>query len=66
MKNHAEDTDKNYAPHLIVIGGTSGVGLALAVHHLQLGWQVSVVGRRMAKIEHINSQYPTIRTYACE
>ncbi|MGO2277572.1 MULTISPECIES: SDR family NAD(P)-dependent oxidoreductase [unclassified Psychrobacter] len=66
MTTHAEDTAKNRAPHIIVIGGTSGVGLALAVHHLQLGWQVSVVGRRMAKIEHINSQYPTIQTYTCE
>ena len=66
MTTHAEDTAQNQAPHIIVIGGTSGVGLALAVHHLQLGWQVSVVGRRMAKIEHLNSQYPTIQTYACE
>jgi len=66
MTTHAEDTAKNHAPHIIIIGGTSGVGLALAVHHLQLGWQVSVVGRRMAKIEHLSSQYPTIQTYACE
>ncbi|MGP9557448.1 SDR family NAD(P)-dependent oxidoreductase [Psychrobacter sp. AOP7-A1-24] len=66
MTTHAEDTTQNHAPHLIVIGGTGGVGLELAVHHLQLGWQVSVVGRRMTKIEHLNSQYPTIQSYVCE
>ena len=66
MKNHAEDTAKTHAPNIIVVGGTSGIGLALAMHHLQLGWQVSVVGSSVAKIERINSQYPTIKTYACD
>ena len=66
MKNHAENTAENHALHIIVIGGTSGIGLALAVHHHQLGWQVSVVGNSIAKIEYINSQYPTIKTYACD
>lgn len=66
MKTHAEDTAKTHAPNIIVVGGTSGIGLALAVHHLQLGWQVSVVGSSVAKIECINSQYPTIKTYACD
>ena len=66
MKTHAEDTAESHAPNIIVVGGTSGIGLALAVHHLQLGWQVSVVGSSVAKIERINSQYPTIKTYACD
>jgi len=66
MKNRAEDTAKNHVLNIIVVGGTSGIGLALAVHHLQLGWQVSVVGSSVAKIEHINSQYPSIKTYACD
>ncbi|MBH0005638.1 SDR family NAD(P)-dependent oxidoreductase [Psychrobacter sp. SWN149] len=66
MKTHAEDTAKHHTPHIIVVGGTSGLGLALAVHHLQLGWQVSVIGSNEAKIEHINRQYPTIVTYACD
>ena len=54
------------APHLIVIGGTSGIGLALALHHRQLGWQVSVVGHSDEKIAHINSQYLDIKTYHCD
>ena len=57
---------KNDIPHLIVIGGTSGLGLALALHHQQLGWQVSVVGHSLGKIDRINNQYPNIITYNCD
>ena len=57
---------KSDVPHLIVIGGTSGLGLALALHHQQLGWQVSVVGHSATKINLINSQYPNIVTYNCD
>ena len=66
MKTLAKDITENYTPHIIIVGGTSGLGLALAVHHLQLGWQVSVIGSSVAKIESINSQYPIISTYACD
>ena len=57
---------KHDIPHLIVIGGTSGLGLALALHHQQLGWQVSVVGHSLGKIDRINNQYPNIITYNCD
>lgn len=66
MTNIAQTTAKNKRPHLIVIGGTSGLGLALALHHQQLGWQVSVVGSSAAKIDYINSQYASIHTYSCD
>lgn len=66
MKTHVEDTTENHTPHIIVVGGTSGLGLALALHHLQLGWQVSVVGSNEAKIADINNQHPTIVTYVCD
>lgn len=52
--------------HIIVIGGTSGLGLALALHHQQLGWQVSVVGHSTSKIADINNQYPNIIAYNCD
>lgn len=52
-------------PHLVVIGGTSGIGLALALQHQQLGWQVSVVGHNKTKIATINNQHPEITTYRC-
>ena len=57
---------KNDIPHLIIIGGTSGLGVALALHHQQLGWQVSVVGHSAAKIALIDSKHPDIMTYNCD
>ena len=66
MKTLVEDTAGNYTPHIIIVGGTSGLGLALALHHLQLGWQVSIVGSNEAKIADINNQHPTIVTYVCD
>ena len=65
-KNITQSTATHKPSHIIVFGGTSGLGLALALHHHQLGWQVSVVGRSVDKIAHINSQYPNIITYCCD
>jgi NAD(P)-dependent dehydrogenase (short-subunit alcohol dehydrogenase family) len=66
MKTLVEDTTETYAPHIIIVGGTSGLGLALALHHQTLGWQVSVVGSSAAKIADINSLHPAIVTYVCD
>ena len=67
FNNHNQKSSyQNIAPHIIVVGGTSGLGLALALHHQQLGWQVSVVGQSALKISDINSQYPNITTYNCD
>ncbi|MFK3915861.1 SDR family NAD(P)-dependent oxidoreductase [Psychrobacter sp. NPDC078501] len=66
MKILVEDTAGNHTPHIIVVGGTSGLGLALALHHEMLGWQVSVIGSNEAKIADINNQHPTIVTYVCD
>ena len=63
---YKNNNSKIHAPHIIVIGGTSGLGLALALHHQQFGWQVSVVGHSATKISLINSQYPNIMTYNCD
>lgn len=66
VNDNVDSSVSNDAPHLIVIGGTSGLGLALALHHQQLGWQVSVVGHNETKIAKLNLQHPTIRTYRCD
>ena len=66
MTTITETISKNNIYHIIVIGGTSGLGLALALHHHQLGWQVSVVGHSASKISDINSQHPDIVTYTCD
>ena len=67
FNNNSQNSNyQNIAPHIIIVGGTSGIGLALALHHRQLGWQVSVVGHSAPKISDINSQYPNIITYNCD
>lgn len=66
MKNIKQSTSVHKPSHIIVFGGTSGLGLALALHHQALGWQVSVVGHSVSKINLINSQYPNIMTYNCD
>lgn len=51
---------------IIIIGGTSGIGLALARTHLTDGWQVCVVGHSSHKIKEINQLYPQIQTVYCD
>lgn len=67
FNNYSQNSNyQNIAPHIIVVGGTSGIGFALALHHHQLGWQVSVIGHTPAKIKYINGQHPNITTYNCD
>lgn len=66
VKLSVHETYNSIKPHLIVVGGTSGIGLALALQHQQLGWQVSVIGSKVDKIALINSRYPAITTYQCD
>ena len=66
LKSNALKPTTADAPHVIIVGGTSGLGLALARHHQQLGWHVSVVGHDRQKIAQINRQYPHIITYRCD
>ncbi len=66
MKNITQSTSTHKPSHIVVFGGTSGLGLALALHHQALGWQVSVVGHSVEKIAHINSQHPDIVTHCCD
>ena len=66
MKNITQSTSTHKPSHIIVFGGTSGLGLALALHHQALGWQVSGVGHSVEKIAHINSQHPDIVTHCCD
>ena len=62
-KNDLEDLA---TPHLIVFGGTSGIGLALALQHRKLGWQVSVIGHSQDKIAQMNQDYADITSYHCD
>lgn len=55
--------------HLIIIGGTSGIGLALATAHLQKNWQVTVIGSNAEKIAHLPfhlKHMPHFTALACD
>lgn len=56
----------NSLPCVIIIGGTSGIGLALALAHLKLCWQVLVVGSNPDKIAQLNQQQPELTTIQCD
>ncbi len=62
----AIDDKSDHKAHIIIIGGTSGLGLALALEHQKLGWQVSVVGHSDEKIKSLNVKHPDIITYQCD
>ncbi len=48
--------------NLLIIGGTSGIGLALARHYLAQGERVSVCGRDGTRVDAaLRSQYPALR-----
>ncbi|PNK59616.1 SDR family NAD(P)-dependent oxidoreductase [Psychrobacter sp. FDAARGOS_221] len=53
-------------PIIVIIGGTSGVGLALAKEHQKLGWQVVVVGSNLEKIEALRTAHPDLHIYQCD
>ena len=53
-------------PCIIIVGGTSGIGLGLAIKHLELGWQVVVIGSSIDKIQKINHSYPDIIALQCD
>lgn len=43
--------------HCLIIGGTSGIGLALARDYLAKSWQVTIVGSNAKKIAALTQQY---------
>ena len=49
---------------VLIIGGTSGIGLALALHYLQQGDEVAVCGRDLARLPvGLAEQQPRLQTF---
>ena len=51
---------------ILVTGGATGIGRALAERFLQRGNEVIVCGRREAALEQIRSEHPKIGTIRCD
>ncbi len=49
---------------LLITGGTSGIGLALAKKFLALENTVIVTGRNKSKLENLKKEFPEIQTFA--
>jgi uncharacterized oxidoreductase len=51
---------------VLVTGGASGIGLALAERFLRAGSEVAICGRRADKLEEAKFRHPQIRTFVCD
>lgn len=51
---------------VLITGGASGIGLALAERFSQHGNDVIIVGRNENKLKQSKSRYPSMTTYVCD
>lgn len=50
---------------IMIIGGTSGIGLALAKYYLESGAQIAICGRDLTRVDRqFIARYPAMRLYA--
>ncbi|MDQ3292404.1 MAG: SDR family NAD(P)-dependent oxidoreductase, partial [Bacteroidota bacterium] len=51
---------------VLITGGASGIGLALAERFLQAGSKVIVCGRREDKLQEARQKHPELHTHVCD
>jgi uncharacterized oxidoreductase len=51
---------------ILITGGGTGIGLALAVRFLQQGNEVVICGRRLETLNEARRQYPQLHVYQCD
>jgi uncharacterized oxidoreductase len=51
---------------ILITGGGTGIGLALAVRFLQQGNEVIICGRRLDALNEAQQQYPHLHVYQCD
>jgi uncharacterized oxidoreductase len=51
---------------ILITGGGTGIGLALAARFLRQGNEVIICGRRMEKLNEARRQYPQLHVYQCD
>jgi len=52
--------------HVVITGGTSGIGLALAEALSAAGNEVLICGRREKRLAEAGARIPNLRTFACD
>jgi uncharacterized oxidoreductase len=57
---------KNSENTILITGGATGIGLALAVRFLKKGNEVIVCGRRQEKLEEAKRKHPGLHTCRCD
>ena len=51
---------------ILITGGGTGIGLALAARFLRAGNEVIICGRRLEKLREAQRQYPQLHVYQCD
>ncbi|MDB5263218.1 MAG: family NAD(P)-dependent oxidoreductase [Adhaeribacter sp.] len=51
---------------VLITGGASGIGWAIAERFLKAGSEVIICGRRPEKLEEVKQQYPQVHTRVCD
>jgi len=51
---------------VLVTGGATGIGLAIARHFLEAGSEVAICGRRESVLKEVQSKYPGLRIRVCD
>ena len=51
---------------VLITGGSSGIGLALAKRFLELNNNVIITGRNKHKLEELTNDFPEIKTFVCD
>lgn len=46
--------------HIIITGGSSGIGRGIAAYFYHKGWAVLITGRNIAKLQQVKSEFPGI------
>jgi uncharacterized oxidoreductase len=51
---------------ILITGGSTGIGLALAARFLRQGNEVIVCGRRLEKLREAQRELPGLHVYRCD
>jgi len=50
---------------IIIVGASSGIGLAIAIEYVNKGWKVGITGRRESLLQELKERYPDQVALSC-